>query len=258
VRRGFLWRFVPAGLLALLCGALVVALVARADRLARQRSEFAAAAAHELRTPLAGLALYGDMLAEGLGDRGRQSVYAQRVADEAGRLGRVVTNVLGFTQLERHGLSLSPRPGDAAATARAALERIRPALEHTGVTLEADIPDSAPARFDADAVTRIVQNLLDNAEKYSRAAADRTIELAVRAEANAVVIEVADRGPGVARHLRGRLFRPFVRGAGEGSPPGLGLGLALARTQARAMGGDLAHRDRDGGGAIFALRLPLA
>ena len=252
LRRGFLLQFIPTALVALLCGCLVVLMVARADRLARQRSGFAAAAAHELRTPLAGLALYGDMLAEGLGDPARHGAYARRIADEAARLGRVVGNVLGFTQLERRALSLELRSGDAAAAARAAADRMRPALEHAGVTLALDVPDAPVAvRLDDDAVQRILQNLVDNAEKYSRAAGDRVIEIAVRGTA----IEVADRGPGVPRGLRRRLFRPFARGGEPGGPAGLGLGLALARAQARAMGGDLTYREREGGGSVFSLAL---
>ena len=252
LRRGFLLQFIPTALIALLCGGLVVLMVSRADRLARQRSGFAAAAAHELRTPLAGLALYGDMLAEGLGDPDRHAAYARRVADEAARLGRVVGNVLGFTQLERRALSLSVRAGDAAEAARAAADRMRPALEHAGVTLALDVPDAAvPVRLDDDAVQRILQNLVDNAEKYSRASEGRVIEIAVRG----TTIEVADRGPGVPRALRRRLFRPFARGVEQDGPAGLGLGLALARAQARAMGGDLTYREREGGGSVFSLRL---
>ncbi|HEY8145891.1 MAG TPA: ATP-binding protein, partial [Kofleriaceae bacterium] len=252
LRRGFLLQFIPTALIALLCGGLVVLMVSRADRLARQRSGFAAAAAHELRTPLAGLALYGDMLAEGLGDPERHAAYARRVADEAARLGRVVGNVLGFTQLERRALSLSVRAGDAGEAARSAADRMRPALEHAGVTLALEIPDAAvPVRLDDDAVQRILQNLVDNAEKYSRASEGRVIEIAVRGTA----IEVADRGPGVPRHLRRRLFRPFARGVEQDGPAGLGLGLALARAQARAMGGDLTYREREGGGSVFSLRL---
>jgi signal transduction histidine kinase len=254
LERRFLLQFIPAALLAILCGGLVVLLVARADRLARQRSGFAAAAAHELRTPLAGLALYGDMLADGLGDPERHAAYARRIADEAARLGRVVGNVLGFTQLERRALALSAREGDAAEAARQAADRMRPALEHAGMSLTVEAPGAAPARFDDDAVQRILQNLLDNAEKYSREASDRVVELSVRPADGTVELQVADRGPGVPRPLRRRLFRPFSRGADTG-PAGLGLGLALARAQARAMGGDLTYQPREGGGSVFSLRL---
>ena len=253
LRRGFLLRVVPVAALALLCGVLVVLLVARAERLARQRSGFAAAAAHELRTPLAGLALYGDMLADGLGDPAKRADYARRVSDEASRLGRGVGNVLGFTQLERRSLAVAPRAGDAARLTRDALERMRPALEHAGVALRADLPDEAAARFDEDAAHRILQNLLDNAEKYTRSS-DRTVTVTVRRAGGRVLIDVSDRGPGVAPRVK--LFQAFARGEADGGPAGLGLGLALSRAQARAMGGDLTHAARDGGGSTFTLELP--
>ncbi|CAN5276591.1 hypothetical protein BH11MYX1_BH11MYX1_30300 [soil metagenome] len=108
IAKSFLLRFVTTGAIAVLAALLVVWLVARAERYARERSQFAAAAAHELRTPLAGLQLYGDMLADGLGDPTKLRDYAKRMSEEASRIGRVVSNVLGFSQLERGNLSIDP------------------------------------------------------------------------------------------------------------------------------------------------------
>ena len=258
VAAGFLGRFVPIAFLAVACGGLVALVVARAERMARQRARFAAAAAHELRTPLAGLQLYGDMLADGLGDPAKSRDYARRMAEEASRLGRVVSNVLGFSQLERGNLSVRPVAADAAAVVRAAVERARPALERAGAAVVLDEGEPAEARLDEDAVLRILGNLLDNAEKYGRGAADRAVHVAVARRGDAVEIAVADRGPGVAERHRRRLFRPFWRGAGSDGPAGLGLGLALSRSLARAMGGDLVHRATAGGGATFVLILPTA
>lgn len=250
------WRlFLPAAALAVLCIAIIVWLVARADKLARERSRFAAAAAHELRTPLAGLQLYGDMLADGLGDRDRTDQYARRIADEASRLGRVVGNVLGFTQLERGTLSIDASPGDAAEAARAAVDRARPSLEHAGIDVTTDIPDAAPARFDPDAVARILQNLLDNADKHTRGRDARRVMVRVLAGDDGVAIEVEDDGPGVPRRMRAKLFHAFERGAADDGPAGLGLGLSLARALARAQGGDLDYAD-GASGAKFVLRLP--
>jgi signal transduction histidine kinase len=258
VARGFLLRFVAVGVVAILAAWLVVMLVARAERLARERSQFAAAAAHELRTPLAGLQLYGDMLADGLGDPGKVRDYARRMSEEASRLGRVVSNVLGFSQLERGNLSVEPRAGALGAALCELAERAQPALDRAGAALALDVAPELSARFDRDALARIVGNLLDNAEKYGRQAGDRTISLAARATGSSVEVVVSDHGPGIAPPVRARLFQPFARGVTADGPAGLGLGLALSQSLARAMGGDLAYRPGPEGGAAFVLTLARA
>ncbi len=254
----FLLRFIILGVIAALAASLVVVLVARAERLALERSQFAAAAAHELRTPLAGLQLYGDMLADGLGDPQKTRDYAKRMSEEASRLGRVVSNVLGFSQLERGNLSIDASVGSLDAELRALAERAEPALDRAGAALALDVAPDLTAKFDRDALARIVGNLLDNAEKYGRDAEDRTIELAARRAGEAVEIVVSDHGPGVADKARPKLFTAFARGVEADGPAGLGLGLALSQSLARAMGGDLDYRPAAEGGAAFVLRLPLA
>jgi len=257
VRRGFLRVFAYGTTAALIAGLCVVLLVWQTDRLARQRSQFAASAAHELRTPLAGLRLYSDMLADGLGDPGSARTYARRIADEAERLGRVVANVLGFSRLERGTLNVNPTPGDLAETVRDAVTRQQPALEALGVTLETELPATLPpVSFDRDALAQILQNLLDNAEKHTRHAENRTIQVALTATGNTVAIAISDRGPGVSRKARRKLFRPFVRNNHPDAPAGIGLGLVLVKTLTEAQGGAVAYRDHNGGGASFVVTLP--
>lgn len=258
-RQRFLRIFLLGVLAASLSGLLVVAMVFQSDRLAQQRAQFAAAAAHELRTPLAGLRLYGEMLAEGLGDPQRSRDYARRLAGEAERLGRVVTNVLSFTRLERGVLSVSPAPGDLAAAVRDACQRQRPALEESGARLEVDLADELPAvSFDRDAVSHILQNLLDNAEKYTRGTADRAIRVALSPNGQSVALEVADNGRGIPPELKRHLFRPFSRGENRDAPEGLGLGLALVKLLAEAQGGEVSYRDAPAGGAVFSVTMPIA
>ncbi|MCW5804547.1 MAG: HAMP domain-containing histidine kinase [Deltaproteobacteria bacterium] len=254
VARGFVFKFVAVGVIAMMAAAFVVFLVANAERLARERSQFAAAAAHELRTPLAGLQLYGDMLADGLGDPGKLRDYARRMSEEASRLGRVVSNVLGFSQLERGNLSVEARDGELGAALCELADRATPALDRAGAVLDLDVPPDLRGRFDHDALARIVGNLLDNAEKYSRDAEDRTITLAARATGDAVEVIVSDRGPGISPQARAKLFRAFSRGVTTDGPAGLGLGLALSQSLARAMGGELSYRPSTEG-ASFVLRL---
>ena len=254
----FLLRFILLGVIAALAAGLVVMLVSRAERLARERSQFAAAAAHELRTPLAGLQLYGDMIADGLGDPQKTRDYAKRMSEEASRLGRVVSNVLGFSLLERGNLSVDPSVGSLDAELRSLAERAEPALDRAGAALALDVTPELTAKFDRDALARIVGNLLDNAEKYGRESEDRTIEIAARAAGDAIEVVISDHGPGVTEKTRTKLFTPFARGVNADGPAGLGLGLALSQSLARAMGGDLDYRPGSSGGAAFVLRLPRA
>jgi len=253
----FLELFLAGVGAASVAGLCVVVLVWHTERLARQRSQFAASAAHELRTPLAGLRMYSEMLAEGLGDPTRSRDYAHHVAEEAARLGRVVSNVLGFTRLERGALQVRPEPGDLATVVRECVERQRPALEAAGAHVECSITDAVPGtHFDRDAVAEIIQNLLDNAEKHARTAGNRAIHIALAASDRSVTLSVRDHGPGVPADMQRRLFRPFARGNHEDAPAGLGLGLVLVKALAGAHGGRVTYSDAPGGGALFTVILP--
>ena len=263
----FLESFLAGVGAAGVAGLCVVLLVWQTEQLARQRSQFAASAAHELRTPLAGLRMYSEMLAEGLGDPSRAKDYAHRVAEEAARLGRVVSNVLGFTRLERGALQVRPESGDLAAVVRDCVDRQRPALEAAGASIELSVTDDLPGvRFDRDAVAEILQNLIDNAEKYSRSAKNRSIKVSLgrvqeghedgRFVGSGAMIIVCDHGPGIPADMRRRLFRPFARGSGDDAPAGLGLGLALVKALTEAHRGAVNYEVRSDGGSVFKVFLP--
>ncbi len=257
-RSRFLKLFLLGTTAAGLAGFLVVAMLYQSERLAQQRARFAASAAHELRTPLAGLRLYGEMLAEGLGDRTRVREYARRMAGEAERLGRVVTNVLSFTRLERESVTLNPQPGDLAAVVSEILDRLRPAIEESGARVGIDLgPDLPEVAFDRAALSHILQNLLDNAEKYTREVKGREIRVRLAATEKGVELSVGDNGPGISGNLRRRLFRPFARGQHPDAPEGLGLGLVLVKELARAQGGEVRYQDAATGGAIFTVSFPV-
>jgi signal transduction histidine kinase len=237
---------------ALFAGGLVVSLVWQSERLASQRARFAASAAHELRTPLAGLRMYGEMLADGPKDPARQRRYAERIASEAERLGRVVSNLLGFSRLERGELIFDSTPGDLSATVRSSIDQLRPALEASGARIDVEMDGSLPElRFNRDAVHQILQNLLDNAEKYGRSAKDRTIRVELSREDDGACLSVVDHGPGLDPAVRRSLFRPFTRHAGPDAPAGLGLGLAIVQALAQAQNAIVTYVEEPLGGSRF-------
>jgi signal transduction histidine kinase len=243
----------------LLAAAAVVWILFQMDRLATQRARFAAAAAHELKTPLAGLLLHAEMLAEDLGDSERRSRYAATVSAEANRLGRVVSNMLDLTRLERATPLAAPREGELGLAVKQRVEQQRSRLEDAGVSVEIDVEEDLPAAlFDADALGQIIDNLLDNAEKHTREVEDRRVSVTLASDENQVRVQVADNGPGIPRGQRRILFRPFDRSEEAVGRPGLGLGLAVARSFARAQGGELELDADFTEGARFVLTLPQA
>ncbi len=264
LRRQFHKTFGGGLLGALVAGGCVIALVHRSGRLAEERARFATTAAHELRTPLAGIQLHGEMLAHALGNPVRVRDYAQRITDEAERLGRLVANVLAHTQGEERRLPLGLEPGDLGAAVREALLLVEPIVARAGASLDLEIePDLPLVAFDRDALHQIVRNLVDNAEKHTRDADDRRIEVQIGQDGSPggtprARIAVCDHGAGVPPSRRRALFSPFARPDRESRAAGLGLGLSVVRTLARAHGGDVGYEETPGGGATFVVWLPIA
>jgi signal transduction histidine kinase len=234
--------------------------------LSERRGAFVSAVTHELRTPLTTFRMYTEMLADGMVDERRRDRYVRTLQAEAERLGHLVENVLAYARLERnrHGGRVEVLP--VAEVVARCQEHLAARAAQAEMTLVVAIDAAADAelRVDAAAVERVLFNLVDNACKYAASATDRRIHLEAGAPAGgAVTLRVRDHGPGVDPRDARRLFRPFSKSAKEAAQtaPGVGLGLALGRRLARAMGGALRvepNTTERGGGACFALQLPLA
>jgi signal transduction histidine kinase len=254
-RGRFLRTFVGVSMLLTAVVFGVIWTMWRAEKLATDRTRFAATAAHELRTPLASLRLYSDLIAEEEDPRNRER-YARELAAQTERLGRVVANVLEVTRIERGSFTLHPRPGEIGPAVEECIDRLRPQMEAAScpilLRVAPDLPDVA---FDADAIHHVVDNLVDNAEKYSRDVPDRSISIDVAPEEGGVAITVTDRGPGIAEDLF-REPRPFRRAASTNAPAGLGLGLFLVHRIVRGHGGAIRSTAADGGGASVRVFLP--
>lgn len=218
-------------------------------READQRVTFVNQVAHELKTPLTNIRLYAELLADRLPEPHEESPgssavrqpghYAAVVVGEAQRLSRLIHNVLDFGRSRRGALSVHRQPGHLNHKLREIIDRFRPALESRGFEVEFKTQDDELAAFDGDTLEQVVGNLLSNVEKY--AAEGRFVSINCLREEDEVVIEVRDRGPGVAKAYSEKIFRPFFRvnGSLTEGVSGAGIGLALSRELARLHGGDL-------------------
>jgi signal transduction histidine kinase len=230
--------------------------------LAERRIRFVSAVTHELRTPLTSLRLYLDLLVSGMiQDEAKRQEYLNTLAMESDRLHRLIDNVLDFAKLEKRKKNGDIRPvkvNDLTDQLRATWTD-RVAHDGKELVVISTLPAEREVTTDAAMVQQIVGNLIDNARKYTRDAADKRIWVwAKPGEGNAVLLEVEDRGPGVAAGERKTIFKPFRRGeCADSKAGGAGLGLALAKSWAEVLGARLTYRPADGGvGACFRLELP--
>ncbi len=253
------------GLLVLAIGIggwLIVADLNRQLALARQKTDFVSNVSHELKTPLTSIRMFAELLAEGrVSDPGKSKSYLNIISAEASRLTRLINNVLDFSRIERGEKKYNFQPCDLAALLRETVQTYRPHLEANGFAFRAELPDqSAAIRGDCDALAQVIVNLLSNAEKYSNG--HKEIDLQVQSQREPlphVDVRVLDRGSGVPPECGEKIFEQFYRAHDSLSSgiQGSGLGLTLARQIARAHGGDVLYRPREGGGSCFTLRLPL-
>ncbi len=233
---------------------------------ARQRVNFVTTVTHELKTPLTSIRMYSEMLAEGAdADPKKRQKYLDRIVSESGRLTSLINDVLDVAKLERTKAKGNIETFDVTVLARDTLDMNADRLRNAGFTLEfSSEARSIPVSADREAVIRILDNLLSNAEKYSDSIRDIHITVGTDHRKRHACVSVSDRGIGIPLSHRKRIFKEFYRvdtrlTAGKG---GTGLGLAIARSLARCSGGELSYAPRDNAdytkGSIFTITLPLA
>ena len=220
----------------------------------RMRNSLLSSVSHDLRTPLAAItgATSGLLQHEDrLGSRERE--LAQIAYEEAERLNRLVGNLLEMTRLESGSVTAEKEWQPLEEVIGTTLLRLDKALQDH--PLEANLPDDLPlVPIDGVLIEQVLVNLLENAVKYTPPGTP--IELRARQEGNMVVVEVADRGPGLPPGSEERIFDKFYR-VKPAVASGAGLGLAISRAIIEVHGGRIWATNRSGGGAEFHFTLPL-
>jgi two-component system OmpR family sensor kinase len=236
-----------------------------ADRIAdlrRSEKELLANVSHELRTPLARIRLALELLADG--DATKAQSYLGDIADDLAELETLLDDVLTAARMDlangegRDGTfklrleRVSVRSLLEASIRRFEKRHPERRLRHT-LALDAELVDADPPLL-----RRVVDNLLDNAVKFSEA--DSAVELAGHLDAKheRIVVEVRDQGVGIPQEEHERIFKPFFRGdpSRTRATGGVGLGLALARRVVEAHGGSIDVTSEPGQGSKFRVNLP--
>ena len=230
-----------------------------AERRAQQAEErtraFLADAAHELRTPIAGVQAAAETMLhhDDQLDRDERQHLQALLVREAERAGALISDLLAAARLDA-GIDLDLAPISLRTLVHSELDRVR--LLHPEATVTMSGPEVI-ARADAAKVNSILRNVIDNAMRA--AGPQGELHVVVREHDQYATAEFWDSGPGVPPSERERIFQRLVRldHGRAGDAGGSGLGLAIARGYARAHGGDLTCEEPHGVGAMFRLVLPL-
>jgi two-component system phosphate regulon sensor histidine kinase PhoR len=211
--------------------ATILLAAAKERRASALKSEFVANVSHELKTPLALVRMFGEMLQSGrVKSEAKRQEYLDIIVSESERLSALIENVLDFARVERGRQAYELAEGNVGDAVSQAVNVYRHRAESEGIGLVAEIDQDLPrTRIDDRAIQLAVINLIDNALKYAPGTGIVTVR--ARREEGSIVVRVIDRGPGVPPEERDRIFERFVRGS-----------------TARAQNGGGGHGEAGGGG----------
>lgn len=241
-----------SGLLFALVVAGALASGWRDRRVARMRTDLAAAVAHELRTPLSGQRILLESLLDGRGpDEDTRRDYLERALRSNRRLGALTEQFLTFSRLERGILQIEREE----VVVRELVEELIGDRPQPFDTVELEIPDGLVAHVDRGALTSIVGNLVANAWKYSEHG--KWLKVSAGRGDGRFWLEVADQGRGLSTAECKKVFRQFWRADSglDRKVDGLGLGLTVVARLAEAHGGDVVVRSEPGTGSTFRVTL---
>lgn len=229
------------------------------DRLAaafqRQR-RFTADASHELRTPVTAILGHADV---SLSKPRSAEAYRHTltlIRGEAERMQRLIGRMLALARLETNRYPLSPAPTDIVPLAASLLDTLRPRAEEKGLALKMDAPSAAVLNTDADALTQILLNLLENAISYTETG---NVALKIDRTPTEVAITISDTGVGISEEHLAHIFEAFYRAdeSRHQRENHIGLGLALTRELVQLLGGQIEFDSRVGKGTTVRVRFPI-
>ena len=220
------------------------------------RNSLLSAISHDLRTPLTRIMGAAGILAERETslDSEERIDFKRAILDEAERMSDLMSKILDMARIATGTIAPQREWNAIEEVVGGTLARLDKALADRPVNIS--LPGDLPLVWmDAVLVQQVLTNLVENAIKYTPPGSP--IDISAKPHPPEIWLEVADRGPGIPMGLEDRLFDKFYRLEAESPQTGVGLGLSLCRAIAQAHGGSMVAANRQGGGAVFTLSLPL-
>jgi signal transduction histidine kinase len=221
------------------------------DDAERMRRELIASVSHDLRTPITSLRLLTDAIADDVVDDATRRAYLDQMGTHVNALSALIDDLFELSRLEAGEIAWSLEQVRLDELVGETVEAMRVQADARRVRVVTELPpELGPAQADPEKLQRVLFNLIQNAIRHTPA--DGSVVVRAATAGDAVEIEVADTGAGIAGDDRDRIFEPFFRGGAEAARPsnGAGLGLAISRAIVEAHGGRIWLADADAGTSV--------
>ncbi len=260
IRKSFyFWTIITLIIVLIFGSALIVRTVSHEMEVLKIKSDFVSSVSHEFKTPLTSIKALVERLQEGkVKDPGKMDHYFSVISQDAEKLTRLVKNILDFSKIEEGKREYEFVETDVAhlVSQQIATFQKEEIQKETKIMthIDTDIPLLS---LDKDALSQALNNLLDNALKFSPAG--KEISVRVRKEPENVLIEIKDKGIGIPQEEMDKIFDKFYQGrsALKQSVKGTGLGLTLVKHTVEAHRGRISVKSKVGQGSTFSLIFPI-
>jgi signal transduction histidine kinase len=222
------------------------------------KEEFLATVSHELRTPLNAVVGWSRLLNSGQLDADGARHAVEVIERNAASQRQIIEDLLDVSRIVAGKLRISTQPVDLLLIIHAAIDAVQPAAEAKEIKIATHVADpDAIVRADNERLQQVFWNLLANAVKFTPAGG--TIDVYLERNGSLAEIRIEDSGPGIPQEFLPRIFERFSQADGSSTRKhgGLGLGLAIVRRLVELHGGTVSAANREGGGAVLTVKLPV-
>lgn len=218
------------------------------------KTDFVSNVSHEMKTPIAVIKNYAELLQMKNASDGEKAEYARNIEEAAGHLSALISNILKLNKLENQRIAPEIESYDLCGQLEECILQYEELWDEKELELEVDMEEKAVIQADPSLMELVWNNLLSNAIKFTEQGGKVTVRQATEAEY--VEVSVSDTGCGMSKESIRHIFDKFYQGDTSHSKEGNGLGLALVKRILVLMNGDIQVVSQEGKGSTFTVKLP--